>query len=200
MRLPCHSAARGSRLFGLHGAESQASGAQRVANRVAHRVAARRAAIYLRRDDGNAFLVTEYARRLGLFDAVMVTVGGIIGGGIFLNPAVVAQRVHTASLILAVWILGGAIACAGAMTFAELGGRRPQAGGGYVYLKEAFGPLPAFLYGWTFLVIINTGGMAAVAVTFARYTADLGGMPAGAVRPIAIAAIVLLTIVNCLGV
>ena len=105
----------------------------------------------------------------------MVTVGGIIGAGIFLSPAVVAQRVHTSAAVLGVWVLGGVIAVAGALTFAELGGRRPQAGGGYVYLREAFGPLPAFLYGWTFLVVINTGGMAAVAVTFARYTVDLAG-------------------------
>ena len=144
--------------------------------------------------------VTEYARRLGTFDAAMVTVGGIIGAGIFLSPAVVAQRVHTGTAVLAVWVLGGVIAVAGALTFAELGGRRPQAGGGYIYLKEAFGPLPAFLYGWTFLVVINTGGMAAVAVTFARYTVDLAGMPPVAVRPLAVAAILALTVVNCLGI
>ncbi len=141
-----------------------------------------------------------YARRLGTFDAAMVTVGGIIGGGIFLNPAVVAQRAHSAALILLVWGLGGLIAIAGALSFAELGGRRPDAGGGYVYLKEAFGPLPAFLYGWTFLVIINTGGMAAVAVTFARYSAVLAGLPPGGVRPLAVGSILLLTAVNYYGI
>ncbi len=148
----------------------------------------------------NPHPVTEYARRLGTFNAAMVTVGGIIGAGIFLSPAVVAQRVHTGAAVLAVWVLGGVIAVAGALTFAELGGRRPQAGGGYVYLKEAFGPLPAFLYGWTFLVVINTGGMAAVAFTFARYTVDLAGMPPVAVRPLAVASIVALTAVNCFGI
>ncbi|HTD60286.1 MAG TPA: amino acid permease [Gemmatimonadaceae bacterium] len=141
-----------------------------------------------------------YARRLGLFDAAMVTAGGIIGGGIFLNPSVVAQRVPTATLIIIVWVLGGAIAATGAFCFAELGGRRPEAGGGYVYLKEAFGPLPAFLYGWTFLVVINTGGMAAVAVTFAHYSADLVHLPVNAERPIAIGVVLLLTIVNVLGI
>jgi basic amino acid/polyamine antiporter, APA family len=141
-----------------------------------------------------------YARRLGLFDASMVTAGGIIGGGIFLNPSVVAQRVPTSSLVLVVWILGGAIAATGALCFAELGGRRPEAGGGYVYLKEAFGPLPAFLYGWTFLLVVNTGGMAAVAVTFAHYFADLVGFSAGAEQPIAIATVLLLTGINILGV
>ena len=144
--------------------------------------------------------LTEYARRLGTFDAAMVTVGGIIGAGIFLSPAIVAQRVHTAALVLGVWVLGGIIAVAGALTFAELGGRRPQAGGGYVYLKEAFGPLPAFLYGWTFLVVINTGGMSAVAVTFARYTADLVHLSPAAVRPLAIGSILALTAVNCFGI
>lgn len=143
---------------------------------------------------------TQYARRLGVFDAAMVTVGGIIGAGIFLSPAIVAQRVHTADLVLMVWVFGGVIAVAGALTFAELGGRRPQAGGGYVYLKEAFGPLPAFLYGWTFLVIINTGGMAAVAVTFAQYTVALTGVTPAATRPIAVASILCLTAVNCFGI
>jgi APA family basic amino acid/polyamine antiporter len=141
-----------------------------------------------------------YLRQLGVFDAAMVTVGGIIGGGIFLNPAIVAQRVHTAPLILITWILGGVIAVVGALCFAELGRRRPEAGGGYVYLKEAFGPLPAFLYGWTFLLIVNSGGMAAVAVTFARYATDLAHLPATWVRPVAVGSILLLTWVNYIGI
>jgi APA family basic amino acid/polyamine antiporter len=130
----------------------------------------------------------------------MLTVGGIIGGGIFLNPAVVAQRVHTAPLIVGTWVLGGVIAVMGALCFAELGGRRPEAGGGYVYLKDAFGPLPAFLYGWTFLLIVNTGGMAAVAVTFARYSTDLVHGPTTWVKPVSIGAILLLTAVNYVGI
>ncbi len=149
---------------------------------------------------GSVTETTGYSRQLRTFDATMLTVGGIIGGGIFLNPAVVAQRVHTAPLIIGTWVLGGVIAVMGALCFAELGGRRPEAGGGYVYLKDAFGPLPAFLYGWTFLVIVNTGGMAAVAVTFARYTTDL--MHAGDVwvKPFAIGSILVLTAVNYIGI
>jgi basic amino acid/polyamine antiporter, APA family len=143
---------------------------------------------------------TGYVRRLGVFDAAMVTVGGIIGAGIFLNPAVVAQRVHTAPLILVTWIVGGVIAAMGALCFAELGSRRPEAGGGYVYLRDAFGPLPAFLYGWTFFMIVNTGGMAAVAVTFARYATDLAHLAPSWVRPVAIAAILILTWINYIGV
>src|SRR5450755_4059587 len=141
-----------------------------------------------------------YVRQLRTFDAAMLTVGGIIGGGIFLNPAVVAQRVHTAPLIIGTWVIGGVIAVAGALCFAELGSRRPEAGGGYVYLKEAFGPLPAFLYGWTFLLVVNTGGMAAVAVTFARYATDLAHGPGSWVKPVAIGAILLLTGVNYIGI
>jgi amino acid permease len=80
----------------------------------------------------------SYVRRLGVFDTTMVVVGGIIGAGIFLNPAIVAQRVHTTAFILAAWIIGGAIALIGALTFAQLGARRPQAGGGYIYLNRRF--------------------------------------------------------------
>lgn len=141
-----------------------------------------------------------YDRRLGTFDATMVVVGAIIGAGIFLNPAIVAQRVGSSALVLAAWGVGGAIALVGALCFAELGSRLPRAGGGYVYLRDAFGPLPAFLYGWTQLLVINTGGIAAVAITFASYTADLVGGGPGLVKPLAVGAIVFLSAVNAAGV
>ncbi|MFN2637249.1 MAG: APC family permease [Gemmatimonadaceae bacterium] len=141
-----------------------------------------------------------YARRLGVFDTTMVVIGGIIGAGIFLNPAIVAQRVHTAAFILTTWIIGGVVALIGALCFAELGARRPQAGGGYVYLTEAFGPLPAFLYGWTFLFIINSGGIAAVAVTFARYSVDLFSLSTGYIKPLAVGLLIGLSVVNFFGV
>ncbi|MBI4500165.1 MAG: amino acid permease [Gemmatimonadetes bacterium] len=144
--------------------------------------------------------MTEYARRLNLFDATMLVIGGIIGAGIFLNPAVVAQRVGTAGLTLAAWILGGLVAVAGALCFAELGAIKPQAGGGYVYLRDAFGGLPAFLYGWTELLVINSGGIAASAVTFATYTLSLLDRPPVSVPVLAIAAITVLTVVNYLGI
>jgi APA family basic amino acid/polyamine antiporter len=143
---------------------------------------------------------TSYDRRLGRFDAVMVVVGGIIGAGIFINPAIVAQRVSSAALTLVAWGLGGLVAIIGALCFAELGSRRPEAGGGYVYLREGFGPLPAFLYGWTQLLVINTGGIAAVAMTFAFYTVSLFGLSPTAVKPLAVAAIVLLSGVNYYGI
>ena len=130
----------------------------------------------------------------------MMVVGGIIGSGIFLNPALVAERVRTAELTLLVWILGGAIAAIGALVFAELGARRPVAGGGYVYLRDAYGKLPAFLYAWTLLLVIATGAIAAVAVTFAGYTATLLGYGPRARLPLAVGAIVTLSAVNYVGV
>jgi len=130
----------------------------------------------------------------------MVVVGAIIGAGIFLNPAIVAQRVGTSELVILAWGIGGVIAFVGALCFAELGARLPRAGGGYVYLRDAFGPLPAFLYGWTQLLVINTGGVAAVAITFASYTADVVGAGDALIKPLAVAAIVLLSGVNAAGV
>ncbi len=142
----------------------------------------------------------EYVRSLGLFSATMVVVGGIIGAGIFLNPAIVAQRTGTSGLTLAVWALGGAIALAGAFIFGELGQRKPAAGGGYVYLRDAFGSLPAFLYAWALLLVIATGAIAAVAVTFASYAAPMLGLPDSSRRALAVGAIVVLSGINYLGV
>lgn len=130
----------------------------------------------------------------------MLVVGGIIGSGIFLNPAIVAQRVGSARLIMLTWALGAVVALLGAYIFAELGARRPAAGGGYVYLREAFGPLPAFLYGWALLLAIATGAAAAVAVTFASYAAPLLGLPPGMEPWLAAVAIVLLSTINIVGV
>jgi APA family basic amino acid/polyamine antiporter len=145
-------------------------------------------------------VAVTYARRLGLFSGTMSVIGGIIGSGIFLNPAIVAERVGTAGVTLAVWVGGGVVALIGAFVFGELGQRRPQVGGGYAYLREAFGPLPAFLYAWALLLIMAPGAIAAVAVTFANYTAALVGFPVTMARPVAVGAILLLTLVNCLGV
>jgi basic amino acid/polyamine antiporter, APA family len=141
-----------------------------------------------------------YARRLGTFDGTMLVMGGIIGAGIFLNPAIVAQRAGTPGLTIGVWALGGLIAMAGALCFAELGARAPRAGGGYVYIRQTFGSLPAFLYGWTLLLVIATGAIAAVALSFARYATALTGASPALNTPLAIAAIVLLSLVNFVGV
>jgi APA family basic amino acid/polyamine antiporter len=145
-------------------------------------------------------LPVSYARRLGLFSGTMMVIGGIIGAGIFLNPAIVAQRVGSSGLTLMVWALGGAVALIGAFCFGELGDRIPKAGGGYVYLRDAFGPLPAFLYAWALLLVIATGAIAAVAVTFANYTVALVGASERLATPLAIGAILLLSAINYVGV
>jgi APA family basic amino acid/polyamine antiporter len=141
----------------------------------------------------------KLVRRLGRFDATMIVMGGIVGAGIFVNPAEVATHVATPVLIVGLWVLGGAIAMAGALVYAELAARRPEVGGQYAYLRDAWGPMPAFLYGWSLLLVIQSGGMAAVAITFARYFHDLTHWPVpdGAV---AAAVLILLTAINCLGV
>ena len=138
-------------------------------------------------------------RQLGLFDATMIVMGGIVGAGIFANPSEVAHRVHTPFLILGVWVAGGLIAMCGAFIWAELATRLPAAEGGqYVYLREAYHPALAFMYGWGLLLITQTGGMAAVAVIFASYFRALTGANW---NNGAIAAIALLTLtgVNCFG-
>lgn len=139
------------------------------------------------------------ARRLGLFDATMIVMGGIIGSGIFINPYVVARQVHTPFLILSAWLVGGLIALAGAFVYAELAAHRPYVGGQYAYLREAYHPAVAFLYGWALLLVTQTGGMAAVAVTFARYFLEITHAPL-ADWMIATLALGLLTFINCLGV
>jgi len=144
--------------------------------------------------------MTTYARRLGFFSGTMAVVGGIIGGGIFRTPATVAERLRSPELVLLAWVIGGIVALIGAFCFGELGQRRPRAGGGYVYLRETWGPLPAFLYGWTLVLVIATGATAAVAVTFANYALALAGLPDGLTVPVAIGAIILLAGVNYLGV
>src|SRR3954453_2820315 len=134
-----------------------------------------------------------YAARLGPFSGTMMVVGGIIGSGIFLNPSIVAQRVASVELTLAAWILGGAIAALGAQVYAELGCRRPFAGGGYVYLRDGYGRLAAFPFAWTPLLVIPTGALAAVGVPFANYATALLGLGTAAHLPLAIGAIVILS-------
>ncbi len=139
------------------------------------------------------------ARRIGLFDATMVVMGGIIGAGIFMNPYVVARQVHTPLLILGAWVAGGVIALLGAFIWAELAALRPEVGGQYAYLRDAFHPLLGFLYGWVLLLVIQTGGMAVVAVTFARYFLELTRWPASD-SAVAVIALALLTVINCAGI
>ena len=139
------------------------------------------------------------AARLGLFDATMVVMGGIVGSGIFINPYVVARLVHTPALILGAWIAGGVLALIGAFIYAELADRMPKVGGQYAYLREAYHPAIGFLSGWASLLVIGSGGAAAVAVTFAKYFREFasGAIPENI---IAVLVVVALTLINCLGV
>jgi basic amino acid/polyamine antiporter, APA family len=125
--------------------------------------------------------------------------GGIIGSGIFMNPSVVARFVGSDALVMAVWIAGGAIALLGAGIFAELAARRPQDGGLYAYMRDAFHPALAFMFGWCLLLVSQSGGMAAAAVTFASYFAPLTGWHASTAA-VGVVAIAVFTAVNALGV
>ena len=139
-------------------------------------------------------------RALGPFDGTMIVIGGIIGSGIFINPYLVARALDTPLLVLGAWVAGGAVALAGAFAYAELGQRLPKAGGQYVYLSEAWHPLVGFLYGWALLFMIETGAMAAVAITFAQYASRMVGGDGGDPRLIAVASIVVLSVINYFGV
>ncbi len=139
------------------------------------------------------------ARELNAFDATLIVMGGIIGTGIFVNPSVVAARAHTTPLILTAWGLGGAIALMGGFVFAELAARRPQVGGLYAYMRDAFHPVVAFMYGWTALLVSQSGGMALAALTFALYFNPLAHWHAPAIVS-AVGVIVIFSVINCLGV
>ena len=140
-------------------------------------------------------------RELGLFSATLLVVGGIIGSGIFFTPAETARALPDGPLLLGVWALGGLVALAGALTYAELGAMLPDAGGAYVYLRRAFGSLPAFLYGWMILLSIGTGALAAVSLGFAGYLERFMDIaPLGGRAGVAAGTIVLLCVTNFLGV
>jgi APA family basic amino acid/polyamine antiporter len=139
-------------------------------------------------------------RKLTLYGLTMIAVGSCIGSGIFVTPYEVAAAVPHQGIILLVWILGGLIALTGALTFAELGGMFPTAGGVYVFLREAYGPFAGFLYGWTILLVINTGALAALGIALAEYLSFFYAFSASAKIGIAIGVIAGLTLFNLVGV
>lgn len=143
----------------------------------------------------------QLQRGLNLFDTTMVVIGGIIGSGIFINPYLVARLLERPNAIAGVWLFGGLLASIGALAYAELGVLIPAAGGQYVYLSQALHPLIGFLYGWTLLLVIETGAMAAVAYTFAEYASALAGRHPSQLQLslLAVAAITLLSVVNYCG-
>jgi APA family basic amino acid/polyamine antiporter len=138
-------------------------------------------------------------RRLGPLDAAAIVISNVIGGGIFFVPVIVAQLVPNPTAMLAVWLAGGALAFAGAMAYAELAAVRPRAGGEYVYLRDAYGPLAAFLTGWTSFIAGFSGAIAASAVALADYVARFVPMPAAAKPVVSIAAIAVLTLIHVRG-
>jgi len=145
----------------------------------------------------------EPQRRLGVVDIAAVVIGGIIGVGIFFTPASLARTLPSPGWMLGVWALGGVIALMGAMVLAELGGRIPQAGGVYVFLREGFGragPLLAFLYGWINLLVLQPGALAIIGLVLADYLARLTGDMSEPVRlGVAAAAIAGFSITNIAG-
>ena len=139
-------------------------------------------------------------RVLSLLDATMINAGGIIGSGIFMVPATVAMFTGSSSLFFMVWIAGGIVSLFGALSVAELGAAMPRAGGQYVYLSEAYGPVWGYLYGWSAVAVINTASIAAVGVAFSEYLRFFFPITDVSIKGIAVATIVLLTIINILDV
>jgi APA family basic amino acid/polyamine antiporter len=162
---------------------------------------------------------TEFRQALGLFDSVMVVAGIMVGSGIFIVSAEISRQVGSAGWLLVAWVITGVLTFAGALSYGELAAMMPEAGGMYVYLREAFSPLLGFLYGWTLLTVIQTGTIAAVGIAFARFSgilfpsiredkyliAPVHVLPGYALslstaQLLAIVIIVLITVFNCYGV
>jgi len=142
----------------------------------------------------------KLARVLTLLDATMINAGGIIGSGIFMVPATIALLTGSTSLILAVWVFGGLISLFGALSIAELGAAMPRAGGQFVYLNEAYGPVWGYLYGWSCVAVINTASIAAVGVAFSEYLSFFFPLSTMGIKSVAILSVILLTIINILDV
>lgn len=143
---------------------------------------------------------------MGFFSTIAVVIGSTIGSGIFRSPAAIAERVPSAVPLMAVWVMGGLVALCGALTLAEVASALPQTGGIYVFVREGWGRLPAFLFGWAELVIIRAAALGAVAITFTEYAFRARGYDptlapyAGYVHDVAAVAIIVLALVNILGV
>ena len=144
--------------------------------------------------------MSQLQRRLTLYGLTMIAVGSCIGAGIFATPGEIVAKFPHAGWVLIIWMIGGLVTLTGALTFAELGGMYPKAGGIYVYLKEAYGKLPAFLYGWVTLLVVNTGSLAALGLIFAKYLTFYVPLTEAAQVWVAISTIGGLTILNIFGI
>jgi len=144
--------------------------------------------------------MTEQLRRtLSLRDLIFIVIGTVIGSGIFLTPGGVVKNAGSGGMALIVWTVGGILSLLGALTFAELGASRPDSGGLYVYLKDAFGPLPAFLYGWTMFLVIGSGSLATLGAAFPRYVSVFVPLSPVAAKVVAIAMIFVVALLNIRG-
>jgi APA family basic amino acid/polyamine antiporter len=144
--------------------------------------------------------MTELRRKLTTFDLTMIAVGSTIGSGIFLTPSSIAAELQVPFWILAVWVVGGFMTLCGALTFSELAGMMPDAGGVYVYLTRGYGRLAGFLYGWAYFVVCNAGGIAALGIAFATYLSFFIPLGSLGVPLVAITGIILVTLLNIRGV
>jgi len=137
---------------------------------------------------------------LGLFDSALLVIGSIIGSGIFLAPSNIARMVHTVDGMLLVWVVGGVLSFCGALSYAELGAAFPKAGGIYVFLREAYGPLLAFLYGWCTFFVMQCGSIATLASAFAIYLGYIVPLSPWVAKSFSIGCIAILSVINCFGV
>lgn len=148
----------------------------------------------------NSLQKNTLRKEIGFFGLTMIAAGSCIGSGIFITPSAVAGYLENSTAILLVWIIGGVVAITGSLTFAELAGRFPDAGGVYVYIREGFGQLWAFLYGWCILTVITSGAIAALSLTFARYLSVFIPLSNTGQIIVGISAITAVTMINVLGV
>ena len=142
----------------------------------------------------------DLSRRLGMLDATAIVIGIVIGSGIFVLPNLIARNLPSRAAILAVWIVSGVLSFFGALAYAELGAMMPATGGQYVYLREAYGPLCAFVCGWTFMLAVLSGGSAWLAVTFSIYAGYFVPLTPAGGKVVSIALIAALSAVNYVGV
>ncbi|RJP61613.1 MAG: amino acid permease [Ignavibacteriales bacterium] len=168
--------------------------------------------------DGQKFISTKsdppsFKKELKLFDSTMIVVGSMIGSGIFIVSADIARTVGSPGYLILVWVITGLVTVTAALSYGELAGMMPNAGGQYVYLREAYNPLIGFLYGWTMFLVIQTGTIAAVAVAFAKFTSvlipwfseknillSIAGLNISAAQMLAIGSIIILTYINLIGI
>ncbi len=144
--------------------------------------------------------MTKLRKELTLYGLTMVAIGSCIGSGIFLTPSQIAGHLPSPWLILLIWGIGGIVTLTGALTFAELGTMFPKAGGVYVYLKEAYGDLFGYLYGWAYLLVICSGAIAALSIAFAYYLGFIIPLGNTGIKVVAVSAIIVVTVINILRV